>query len=222
MDLGSDQSFSAQVGRIGKPDTGVHVFSGAGGGAVGHFFGNHRDVVADENAGFPAGQGDDPGGGQDLGLPFLTKSIEFGLETCFIAVAQVEGAAPGVSGTVFWIRQRTPVPLQAQFPGSGFSQRKDPGFQGDLAGGMVQCFQGFLQPLGFQRISLEQDGIGFLIPDQGRRKKRLKGFCRFLGWVFQRMDGQLTEKRIFFLWGSDPQSAAFFPAEKPLAPGDHG
>ena len=71
MDLGSDQPFSAQVGRIGKPDTGVHVFSGAGGGAVGHFFGNHRDVVADENAGFPAGQGDDPGGGQ-----FFAKEID--------------------------------------------------------------------------------------------------------------------------------------------------
>lgn len=173
VDLRCDEAVLADDGPVGQLDAGVHVFRGIRRFPVLPFFCHDRDVAADEDARFLAGQRDKARRRQDPGFAGRDEGTQRGPETELrpgrgpeLEMSRIVGAGGAASGLAGTVRFRTgvtgqgiPVPLHAQVPFGGAVDGKDCRLERHLAARHIEPPDQFPEPLLFRHCAGEEQGV---------------------------------------------------------------
>lgn len=173
VDLRRDEAVFADDGQVGQLDAGVHIFRAVRGFAVLPFFRHDRNVAADEDARFLAGQGDEARRGQNFGFagchegaqrgPEAELRPRRGPEAEMSRIAGVGRAASGIAGIVparvSEAGNDIPVPLHAQVLFRGAVDGKDRCPERHLAARHVEPPDQPLETLFFCRCAGEEQGV---------------------------------------------------------------
>ena len=158
---------------IGELDAGVKVFSGRVGAAAVMLFRLHGNVVANKDAGFTPGNGDNAGRGENFGFTVRNEGVERSVEAegvampefevTTVAVAVIIVTAAVVIRAVAALRNCIPLPIYAEVLAVFAADGDDFGFKRDLLRGNVQLFQQALQLGVGSRRAAEKQAVGHCV-----------------------------------------------------------
>ena len=170
-------------------NTGVQIFRGHIGTAVVVLFRLYGNMVADKNAGFLAGNGDDARRSQHLSLALADKCVQRSVETKGVTVPEFKIAVVIIAGGIRVIvafiiaalGDGVPVPVDAKAFIVFLTDGDDFCFQRYLPAGYIQLAQYTGQLLLFLGRTVEQQAVSYGIYAQLAFKQVFQGIGSFGG-----------------------------------------